>query len=224
VDSEQGTLLGELPLDPQHPERRRLLLSDPDVIETHGLGRGANADFAAGLVESLAGARGSVSVDETLHGHFLERSLWRELARFPLVLVVLQAALAAGVLLWATLGRFGPVERPRPVFVPGTDALLDSTADLLFHARHERWSLRRFLDDTLHAVGERLRVPAARDAAERRRVLERLGAARGVATGPDALAASVDRVVREDRPEAREILAVAADIHHWREDMLRGTR
>jgi hypothetical protein len=219
ISSPEGILLARLPGD----ARQRLLLTDPDVLATHGLGNGDNAELIASVIELLAGQRGAVSLDETLHGHSVERSLWRELASFPLVLVVVQALLVAGLLLWATLGRFGPAEHAPPALPPGTQALLDNTASLLLEGRHEHSSLRRYLDDAEQTVTERLRVAGSKEREQRAAALERLSAARGL-PGPRALREQVTAATGDKTTGGRRVLEAATNIHHWKTEMLRGTR
>ena len=83
------------------------VLSDPDLIATHGLVRGDNATLAVSIVERLRPGGGGVVFDETLHGGDVRPSLWREVFRPPLVFATGSAFFAGLVLVAAGLGRFG---------------------------------------------------------------------------------------------------------------------
>jgi len=121
--TDQGILVGARELE----GRLLLVLSDPDVIAAHGLGKGDNALLATRLLEQVAGRdEPALVVDETLHGHEQEPSLARELLRWPLVLATLQAAFALGLAAWAAAVRFGrPAAAPRPL-APGRAGLVDT--------------------------------------------------------------------------------------------------
>ncbi|MHC4164252.1 MAG: DUF4350 domain-containing protein, partial [Planctomycetota bacterium] len=83
------------------------VLSDPDVLANHGLGRGLNAALAARMLEIARSEQQAVVIDETFHGHVQEPSVHRALFDFPLLLSTLQALLTLLVLLWSGMGRFG---------------------------------------------------------------------------------------------------------------------
>jgi len=69
------------------------VLSDPDVLANHGLGRGVNAALAVGMLRVARSRRHTVLLDETFHGHVQEPSVHRALFDFPLLLATLQALL-----------------------------------------------------------------------------------------------------------------------------------
>jgi hypothetical protein len=186
---DEGILVGELQLD----EQVALVVSDPDLLATHGLGRGDNAVVAIRLLEWLgAGEDGRpVVIDETLHGLEIQPSITRELFRFPLLLATLQALLAAALAGWAAMVRFGrPHAAPRPLS-PGTAFLVESTAGLLQHGGHAGHALSAYWKDAREEVLRRLHgraAPPADPEAALMRLLE--------ARGKEATLAALDARVR----------------------------
>jgi hypothetical protein len=113
------------------------VLSDPDVMENHGLSQSANAAFAVALINRLRGPNGRVVFDETIHGFVSQPpSPLRLLFTFPYVLATAQGVLAIGLLLWATVGRFGKAEPMAPALESGKLGLIRNIAELLGFARH----------------------------------------------------------------------------------------
>jgi hypothetical protein len=107
-----GVLFGEM----TRPNGQRLfVLSDPDVIANHGLGKGGNAALALEIVERARRRGQPVVVDETLHGHEHVPSLWADLFAFPQLASVIHGGLALLFFIWAGMARFGAplVRAPR---------------------------------------------------------------------------------------------------------------
>ncbi len=216
VSTQEGILAGEL----REKGRHLIVLSDPDVIATHGLRRGANAVLAVRLLERLGSGGRVVLLDETLHGHELEPSLARELLRFPIVLATLHAVLAAALLAWAALVRFGRPRRSPPPLQPGKAFLVDNTAGLLRYGGHVAPALAAYWRAAKEQIASLLRAPGER-AGPRDDWLERAAAARGRG---EALATLEQRVANlSARPGAEhEALQTALAIHRFREEMTDG--
>jgi hypothetical protein len=204
--------------------RRTYVLSDPDVLATHGLGKGDNAVFATRLVAEVArGTKRAVVFDETLHGLYAPPNPWRALFRFPLVLVLVSALLAAGVLLWAGLGRFGaPAPEPAPLGA-GKTFLVDNTADLMHFGGHASGALERYFKATVQDVARATHAPPHLPTVELAEWLRRAGRARGVALDYDRLAEAVAGARESVPPDPRRVVAAASDIHRWRREMIDGT-
>jgi hypothetical protein len=212
--SDQGILVGEA----DDGDRRLVVLADPDVLETHGLSRGRNAELALALLARLGGE--AVVVDETLHGHELQPSLTRELLRFPLLLCTLQALATLALLSWAALVRFGrPLPAPR-LLAPGKAFLVEHTAELLRAGGHVGEAARAYLRAAREEV--LLRAPPPGGAEGPDAWLRRLETSRGQ---PGALRRLEQRVARiEDGRRGAEAEAVRAglSIHRWREGLIHG--
>ena len=201
--------------------QRIVVLSDPDLIASHAIGRGENALVAVRLVETLLGPDGVVIVDETAHGYRRESpSLWRELFELPLLAATVQVALATLVVLWSASVRFGAPVPLEPEIQPGKGALIDSTAALLDYGGHGAEVVRRYLRASLRDVARRLHAPRLDDAALWA-WLTQLGEARGAPLDVAALMRSRPLADRR-RETARSLLAVATRIHQWRTRILDG--
>jgi hypothetical protein len=217
VGSDRGMLLGEvIGFDPP-----LWVLSDPDVIATHGIGHGDNAAFALALIDALRPAGGTVVMDETIHGFVSEPSLWKAALEPPFVLATMQALAALAVLLWATVGRFGPPLQAERAIVPGAATLLDTGANLLKPDRHGGPILRRYADAVLREVGDRLHAPRQLTPAQRGDWLDRLGRSRKAGESWQALAAEVAAAEASGQPS--RLTAVAARLHRWKKAMLDGS-
>lgn len=196
--------------------RRRLyVLSDPDLISTHGLARAGNAAAAIEILDfARGGGRDAIVFDETLHGFGKEPSLYRSLFEMPLGLATMQALLAAAALLWAAMGRFGAPHPVPPPFEAGKETLVANIASLLALGGHGGHALKRYYEGAVAEVRAALHVPPMLKAAEAE---ERLDAMRRT-TRLRELRELVDEEGRGDR---RHVLSVALRIHRWREDMIR---
>lgn len=217
VATDEGILAGEKVEGDVH----LVVLADPDVLATHGLGRGANAELAVALLDRLdPEGRAAVVVDETLHGHEAQPSLARELMRWPLVLATVQAALALALLAWAALVRFG---RPRPApaaLAPGKDFLVENTAELLRHGGHLGPAVDAYWRAAREQIARALRPPG-----ERSGDLERWLGGLAAARGRGARLAALERRVAAlsgRRGHAEEALRTALEIHAFREEMTDG--
>ena len=202
---------GALVLERREGNRHLLVLSDPDVIANHGLGRGANAELAVALVEHLRDGDTPVVVDESLHGHVRPLSITSELLRFPLVLLLLQLVVVTAGLLWAGVWRFGPPSADGPELAPGKQVLVENTASLLVHGGHADHLLARYGAQCRARVATAYHLPADLTDGERRERLAALGPGRAPPPEPDGT------------PDAYGLLEAAGRVHRWREEMLHGT-
>jgi hypothetical protein len=187
-------LLGER----EHLGKRLLILTDPDLIENHGLIKGDNARLAAALFARLGD--GAVVFDETVHGHVRNPSIFRALLEPPLLFATLQALFAAVLLVWAALGQQAPVRRPDPPLREGKRALIDSTAGLLRLGGHTAQALDRYLQTTLQD--------------------DRIARSRTLKVRAEALAKEA-ALAQGQSP--RQQLRVAQNIYAFRQRMLHGS-
>jgi hypothetical protein len=213
---EEGTLVGAL----EHQGGTVLVVADPDLLETHGLGRGDNALLLVRLLERLGAGGRALVVDETLHGLEVQPSIVRELLRFPLLLATLQALLVAALLAWAALVRFGrPVAPPAPA-PGGPGQLVESAALLLAQGGYAAEALEGYFRAAREEVLRRLHRPGeGRDGDE---ALRRLLAARGREGELAALAARVRAVRQRRHGVEEEAVRAAREIHRWREELTDG--
>ena len=220
IGTANGMLLGRVMID----ETLVYILSDPDLLQNHGLHREPNAQLVVTWIEELR-KDGPVVFDETLHGFPPKNeSLVRELFRFPLVLVLVHIVFVVVLLLWGGLARFGDAPPPPPDVEPGSEFLIRHTAQLLQFTKHRQMALRRYVGDTGRAVAARYRLPTdlKGDALDAR--LDALGARQGVTPSwserkQHALAVAA----RADSGSGVAPLRAAHDLHAWKQEMLDGT-
>jgi hypothetical protein len=216
VATEEGMLAGEVGDD----EWRTIVLADPDVLATHGLGRGENAALVVRLLERLGPADLPVVVDETLHGLDQQPSLARELLRFPLVLATVSALLAGALLAWAALVRFGRPRPPEPALASGKLFLVESTAGLLRHGGGAAHAAEAYLRAAKDEVVHRTRPPGETAPADA--WVARLAAARGADAALRAVEERVARLGRRRKGGEEEAVRAAQEIHRWREELTDG--
>jgi len=228
VSHAEGVLFGRLP-DAEDPGARRFVLTDPDLISNHGLSRGDNAWLAAAVIAGALGPGGTVIVDESFHGASAAESSFEALFRMPLAVASAHLGILLVVLLAARVTRFGaPVPPPPPVErTPGFR--IRNTAALLRTGGHDDHVLERYRREVFDEVAAAFHVTGV----PRRELAARLDeiAARRAQTRSEAAMSAVDlhERVREFRraPRAADgsnFLAIARDLHRFREEMLDGTR
>jgi hypothetical protein len=188
------------------------VLSDPDVLNNHGLREPANAAFTIGLIDKLRDG-GPVIIDEVIHGYAKPPSLLRTLFQFPLVLATLQVLICAVFAVWAAIVRFGPRKRSPPPLAPGKDFLIRNTAALLHFGGHHSEALRRYLQQNVMAVRHALHAPTLHATASTE-WLERVRLLRGGQI-------SLLDLERESHTadSAERCLEVAERVYRWRMEM-----
>jgi hypothetical protein len=207
--------------------RYEYILSDPDIVANHGLAAGDNAILAVAAVEIAAGEADVIVFDETLHGHAIERDLWRELLTFPVALASLHVLAAVLVLVAAGMARFGSPEPVAPPLEAGRHTLVENTAELLEFGGHAGHTLARYFERAVRDV-----VALHRGELEEAGVpvlaAQRIARRRGVDLDLSKLADEVrDAAIWRPsgaRGSARRTLRVARRIHAWREEVFDGTR
>ena len=218
VGTAEGMLAGEWTSE---EGEHLVVLADPDVIETHGLGRGRNADLAAALVERLGAAERTALVDETLHGFVLQPSIARELFRPPLLLATVQALLALLLLAWTALVAFGKPHPPAPVLGSGNAVLVEHTAGLLGAAGHLGHAAVAYWRATREEIVRRLRTGTAPQAADA--WLDHLAAARGQSRALRDLDTRVAALEGRGAGAEEDVVRIAQEIHRFREDLTHGS-
>jgi hypothetical protein len=214
VANADGILVGEMPTK----GRRLWVLADPDVMDNHGLGRQGNAAFSVALIDALRGGAGNVVFDETIHGYVAApASPLKLMFQFPFVFATLQGLLAVALLLWATVGRFGAPAAATTALEAGKLGLVENTAKLLEFAGHHRMMVRRYVQASVRDVARVLRAPRGLSDGQLVDWLQRVGAARGVATDVASLCREV-----EAGAETARLTAIAGAIHQWKGEILNG--
>lgn len=195
-------------------------VSDPELFDTMGLGRGDNAVLTYRFFADTLGAHGLV-FDEVVHGFKKPPSIWSDLFSFPLLVLTFHLVGLLALGLWAAGSRFGKPDRLPPRVAPGKAALISNTATLLAVGGHVGYGLREYLRSTLRAVARDYALPARLDDQERLATLARLASERGVSEDPVALSHRVLQVADSKR-EGRRALALARRIYRFRMEMTDG--
>jgi hypothetical protein len=202
------------------PAWRTIVVADPDLLATHGLGRGANAAILVRALERLGAGDLPIAVDETLHGFEEQPSLARELVRFPLAPATFSALLVAGLLAWGGFVRFGRPSPPQRALKEGRLALVESTAALLRHGGHASHAAAAYLRAAKERVAHRLRPSG--EAGEDPAWLAEAAEARGRGGALRAIEARVQRLAARRVGGEEESVRAAQAIHRWREEMTDG--
>ncbi len=211
VSAPEGILVGEV----RQGNRRLVLVSDPDWFANHGLGKGRNASAVYRLIQDLLGSNegvaGTAVFEESIHGfETTPEHTAAILFRWPFVLVTIQLAVAAALLIWASAARFGAPRKLPPPLGTGKASLIESGSRLLAGGGHVQFLAGRYAEVALRDVAMRLHAPPATD--------------------PSALRAWFARTGRPVPPAAatgnssRAALAEAKQIYFWRKKVLSESR
>jgi hypothetical protein len=147
---------------------RVVVLADPDIISNYALTRGGNSVTAVGLIENLRAGRpeSTVIFDEFVHGFSPKPfHLLGILFQFPFVLVSVQMAIAAALLVWAATARFGAAAAVTPPLAAGKRSLIDTGARLLVQTGRAPDLYARYIDEITRDTVAQVAAPPGADAA-----------------------------------------------------------
>ncbi len=222
IASDKGILLGELVTD----ERTIWVLSDPDVISNHGLGKDGkrNAVLAVKVFQKLRGKdSGKVVFDETIHDYFTTtRSPLHILFEFPFSLIALQALAAIALLLWATMGRFGAPQKAPPPLTAGKQGLLDNIARLSEFAGHQRLIVQRYVEASIRDTAKQVHAPKGLSDEELAKWMQRMSQAKGVETDNIEILNRTNRLIGQESRDLRDYIELARSIYRWKQEILNG--
>ena len=225
VGNDDGMLVGEL----RHGDNIVWVLSDPDVMANHGLGRGDNAAFMFTLVDRLgsldnSGDNGPIVFDETVHGfQEAESSPVALLFRFPFSIVTALLCVAALLFAYAGASRFGAPRAAPPETDFGKSQLIGNGARLLDYAGHHALVLDRYARMTVRFVAVALHAPPGLAEDELLCWLDRVGKARGVKDSCADILHTVDTIIAGDAKNLSGLFACVRNIHRWKGELLHGT-
>jgi len=215
----QGMLIGEI----SDRDHKIWVLADPDVIANHGIAKGSNAALAVAMIRNLASGDGGVVFDETVHGFVVRTaSPFMLLFRFPFVVATAQVLIAAGLLLWATLGRFGAPQIVPPPLSAGREGLLQNMAKLVEFTGHQDVMVRRYVQETVRDVATQLHAPRELSGNGLIAWLQRVGLARGVTVDCEAVLLEAAEPGTARRRPAASLVRLARNIHQWRGEIIDG--
>jgi hypothetical protein len=186
------------------------VLSEPDLMNNHGLAHEGAARAALAMIAALRRGNGPVMLDVTLNGLGRSPSMLRALFEPPFRGATICAILAALLMAFHTLARFGAPADGEAAITRGKKALADNTAELVRIMGRESGMALRY-------------VQMARDFA-----LARLGAQARKGPEQDALLAAMEKSSRSqthyndlvaEAVQARsssDLIRIAARTHAWK--------
>jgi hypothetical protein len=194
------------------------ILSDPDLINTHGISDKATAMAGLKLLALARGAGDGVVFDVSLNGLQNRRNILEMMFQPPFLGVTLALSMAALMLGLHAMGRFGPpIEKARAIAL-GKRGLADNSAALIRLARREHAMVERYAlwvrTEAARAVG----APHALSDTELEALLDRLSVQAGLTpfTQLRARAAAAKDI--------GEALSAARQLYSWRLEMTRERR
>jgi hypothetical protein len=194
------------------------VLSDPDLLNTHGLADLDTARAATAVIARTRQGAGPVVFDVTLNGFKRSHGLLKLAFEPPFLGATLCLAAAALLMALHAASRFGaPKPAPRALAF-GKRALTDNAAALIRLARREPRMAGRYLDQTRAMVAKALGIQRL-SADDLDAFLDHAAERNGTKGRLSALAPAARAVKTRD-----ELLRFAADLYAWRLEMTRERR
>ncbi len=197
------------------------VLSDPDIIATHGLMHGDNAELVVAIIDHILPEGGAIVFDESAHGFAVSKSFWQELFRFPLSLATLHGFLVFLILMWITLGRMGQKRVLPPTIPPGKRFLLENVSNLLTFYGHRGFLGHKYLDNSLRRTANKLRISGSKQEIEAR--LEVMAEQRNLGWEVERWRSELGANKGITARSAQSVLRVAREVHQWNREMLNGS-
>jgi hypothetical protein len=194
---------------------RLYVLSDPDLMNTHGLKDLATARAAAAIVQGLRIGQGPVLFDLTLSGYRRSPNLLRLVFEPPLLGATLCALFAALLMGIHAATRFGAPLASGRVFALGKQALADNSAALIAMTRREHRILPRYAAAIRRRVARIVGAPADARDDDLNAVLDEMRRRNEAAQPLADLMAEASRAADE-----ADALRVARKLHRWRREMI----
>ena len=212
-------LVGEF----KRKDQRIFVLSDPDVLSNHGLENPANAAFAVALLGKLRTGDGPVVFDEAFNSAAGNGpNIVSRLFEPPLLPGSILAIVAAILLLWATMPRFGAADPPAPALESGKRGLIDNIASLVGFSGRRSMIVIRFVEATVQDVARRLHAPRGLIGDDLTAWLDRVGKARGVTTSCATPVEQANAMATARRADPAALVSLAQTINRWKQEMIDG--
>ena len=195
-------------------DQQVFILSDPDLLNNHGLAQLANARGASLLINVLRAGDLPVVFDLTLAGFSRGRSLAAVAFEPPFLAATLCAIAAAALMGLHAAARFGAPLRPMPAYALGKRALADNSAALIRLVRREHRMGAGYAVLTRNLAARAVGAPRDLNDDQMDALLDRLGRAKDI----DAAFSDLEREAREARDVAG-LMTAARKLHQWRLEM-----
>jgi hypothetical protein len=193
------------------------LLSDPDLMNTHGLSNLANARLAFDMIQLMRAGDGPVLFDATLNGFRRSPNVLRLAFEPPLLGVTLCALFASILIGLHAAARFGAPILPERIFAFGKQALADNSAELIAMAGREHRMATRYAQATRDVVARAVGAAHETGGEELNQVLEKLSKRQGTAETLSQMFREAARA--EDRDD---LLRIARKLYRWRQETIHG--
>ncbi len=200
----------------REPKASIYYLSDPDLLNNHGLKNLATAVAAGQIIAGLKAADGPVLFDVSLNGFARERSVMRLLFDPPFLAVTLCLFFAACLAGFQAACRFGAVRGAGRVFALGKEALADNTAALIRLTGREHRMGGRYAELTRTIAAKAVGAPRELTGDPLIAFLDRMGAQRGATDRLSEMTAQIAGAGDKERT-----LAAAKRLFRWRLEMTR---
>ena len=198
------------------------VMSDPDIIENHRIGRGRSAEYVERLVEYMLSGYETVVVDETSHGHSLSPSLALSAFSQPFLFttILTLAALAAFVL--GSTRRLGAPLPDDSEYERSKLPLITNIADLLEYGGNRTDVVDRYFAQVLRETALSLGAPAGLHGANLMKWVDDVAKSRGVSPSYSFLRNRAYSSVRNNPADSRRLLKLARELCEWKEKVLYG--
>lgn len=217
ISSEKGSLLMRMRINGSNI----LILSDPDLINNHGLSNGSNADLVYSIIQRVRlGKPAPVVIDETLHGFRLEPNFWRAMLAMPFIVATLAAFVTAMALIWSASNRFGAPFRSDKETAAGKRRLIENAVRLIERGRHSREIVNRYFHNVVRQVEEKLHLPDNLAGEKRIEHLDAIARTRGLAVTLASLSAEKESLLNSKTGSSRNALRLARQVSRWKQGML----
>lgn len=190
------------------------ILSDPDLLNNHGLIKGNNAALVVRIVDK-ARSKGSLNFDGSVQKMRGAISLWRQLFLPPLLGLLLLSVASVCMLIWHAAQRLMPPRKLDFGLASGKIGLVENSAALFDSVEHRGFLKQRYLDSAVAEIGGA--VPSVMRTAgdARRRILDQLSESKAATDSFTAL----QNLIGVDSVSAS---IAARRIHVWKQEILRG--
>ncbi len=199
-----------------HDKTQVYVLADPDFLNTQGLKTLNGARTAVAMLDLIRAPDTPVIFDLTLNGFKRTRSLIRLAVEPPLLgatLVLVALAALAGA---QAAARFGPARQARRAVALGKTALADNTAGLIRLAGREARMTPLYAGLIRTSAARAIGAPRALEGQALDDFLDRVSTTVGASSTYSALAE------RARAATASDLIAVARDLHIWKQELIRG--